>query len=119
LRTVLCPAEGAAINATAETAATKNSLEFDIPLLPSVASHIRIIGRSYVIVKRFLTDLTGEGLDMICVDGGSGLGAALPTVLPGIPVQRCWAHKIRNILDKIKKTDQPAAKRAIHSVIGS
>ena len=69
--------------------------------------------------ERFLTDLfrrglTGEGLDMICVDGGSGLVAAMPTVLPGIPVQRCWAHKIRNILDKIKKADQPAAKRAIH-----
>jgi hypothetical protein len=27
----------------------------------------------------------------------AGLLAALPTVLPGIPVQRCWAHKIRNI----------------------
>jgi transposase-like protein len=57
--------------------------------------------------ERFLTDLyrrglTGEGLDMICVDGGSGLLAALPTVYPGIAVQRCWAHKIRNILDKVK-----------------
>lgn len=74
--------------------------------------------------ERFLTDLfrrglTGEGLDMICVDGGSGLVAALPTVLPGIPVQRCWAHKIRNILDKIKKADQPAAKRAIHKVMNA
>jgi len=74
--------------------------------------------------ERFLTDLfrrglTGEGLDMICVDGGSGLVAAMPTVLPGIPVQRCWAHKIRNILDKIKKADQPAAKRAIHKVMNA
>ena len=42
--------------------------------------------------------LEGRGLDMICVDGGSGLGAALPQVYPGIPVQRCWAHKIRNVL---------------------
>jgi len=74
--------------------------------------------------ERFLTDLfrrglTGEGLDMICVDGGSGLLAALPIVLPGIAVQRCWAHKIRNILDKIKKADQPAAKRAIHKVMNA
>jgi putative transposase len=74
--------------------------------------------------ERFLTDLfrrglTCEGLDMICVDGGSGLVAALPMVLPGIPVQRCWAHKIRNILDKIKKADQPAAKRAIHKVMNA
>ena len=74
--------------------------------------------------ERFLTDLfrrglTGQGLDMICVDGGAGLIAALPTVLPGIPVQRCWAHKIRNILDKIKKTDKPAAKRALHKVMNA
>lgn len=74
--------------------------------------------------ERFLTDLyrrglTGKGLDMICVDGGSGLLAALPTVFPDIPVQRCWAHKIRNILNKIKKADQPAAKRALHKIINA
>src|SRR5215470_15547280 len=74
--------------------------------------------------ERFLTDLyrrglTGEGLEMICVDGGSGLLAALPTVLPGIPVQRCWAHKIRNVLDKIKKSDQPAVKRALHRIMNA
>jgi putative transposase len=74
--------------------------------------------------ERFLTDLfrrglTGEGLDMICVDGGSGLLAALPTVLPGIAVQRCWAHKIRNILDKVKKADQPAVKRGLHKIMNA
>lgn len=74
--------------------------------------------------ERFLTDLyrrglTGQGLDMICVDGGSGLLAALPTVFPDIPVQRCWAHKIRNVLNKIKKADQPAAKRALHKVMNA
>ena len=68
--------------------------------------------------EKFLTDLyrhglTGEGLDMVCVDGGRGLLAALPIVLHGIPVQRCWAHKIRNILDKVRKADQP--KSSAHS----
>ena len=33
--------------------------------------------------------LTGEGLEMICFDGGQGLIAALPVVYHGIPVQRC------------------------------
>jgi putative transposase len=74
--------------------------------------------------ERFLTDLfrrglTGERLDMICVDGGSGLTAALPVVFPAIPVQRCWAHKMRNILDKIKMVDRPAAKRALHKVMNA
>lgn len=72
----------------------------------------------------FLTDLyrrglTGDGLDMICIDGGSGLKAALPLVFPGLPVQRCWAHKIRNVLDKVKKPDRPAMKRALHAVMNA
>ena len=74
--------------------------------------------------ERFLTDLhrrglTGEGLDMVCVDGGKGLLAALPTVLPGIAVQRCWAHKIRNILNKVREADQPAVKRALHKIMNA
>jgi len=74
--------------------------------------------------EKFLADLyrrglTGEALDMICVDGGSGLLAALPTVFDGIPVQRCWAHKIRNVLDKVKKADQPAVKRALHKIMNA
>jgi putative transposase len=74
--------------------------------------------------ERFLSDLfrrglTGQGLEMICVDGGAGLLAALPTVFPGIPVQRCWAHKIRNVLNKAKKVDQPAVKRALHKIMNA
>jgi len=68
--------------------------------------------------EKFLADLyrrglTDEGLDMICVDGGAGLLAALPSILHGIPVQRCWAHKIRNVLDKIRKADQPKGQHAV------
>jgi putative transposase len=74
--------------------------------------------------ERFLTDLyrrglTGEGLEMICVDGGLGLLAALPTTYPGIAVQRCWAHKIRNVLNKVRKTDQAAVKRDLHRVMNA
>jgi putative transposase len=74
--------------------------------------------------EKFLTDLyrrglTGERLDMICVDGGKGLLAALPTVFPDPPVQRCWAHKIRNVLDKVRKADQPALKRALHRIMNA
>ena len=74
--------------------------------------------------EKFLADLyrrglTGEGLDMICVDGGSGLLAALPNVLHGIAVQRCWAHKVRNVLAKVRKADQPKLKRALHKVMNA
>jgi putative transposase len=74
--------------------------------------------------ERFLTDLhrrglIGAGLDMICVDGGAGLAAALPVVYPGIAVQRCWAHKIRNVLDKVKAADRAAVKRGLHAVMNA
>lgn len=63
--------------------------------------------------------LTGEGFDMICVDGGQGLLAALPNVYGRVPVQRCWAHKIRNVLAKVRVADQSAIKRALHKVMNA
>ena len=74
--------------------------------------------------ERFLTGLyrrglEGRGLGMICADGGKGLEAALPMVFPAIPVQRCWAHKMRNILAKVRKADHAAAKTALHKVMNA
>jgi putative transposase len=74
--------------------------------------------------ERFLGDLirrglVGDRLEMVCVDGGSGLLAALPTAFPGVPVQRCWAHKIRNILDKVRKADHAAVKADLHAVMNA
>jgi len=74
--------------------------------------------------ERFLSDLhrrglTGKSLRMICVDGGSGLIAALPTAYDKIPVQRCWAHKIRNVLDKVRAADREAVKADLHAVMNA
>jgi putative transposase len=81
-------------------------------------------GESAAQWELFLTDLfrrglTGEALEMICVDGGQGLLAALPMVYPAVPVQRCWAHKIRNILNKVRKADQSAVKAGLHAIINA
>ena len=56
---------------------------------------------------------------MICVDGGQGLIAALPIVCHTIPVQRCWAHTIRNILNKVRVADQQAVKADVHAVMNA
>jgi len=63
----------------------------------------------------FLSDLyrrglEGKTLEMICTDGGTGLLAAPHTVYPNVSGQRCWAHKIRNLLDRVKKAAQPTVK---------
>ena len=74
--------------------------------------------------EHFLTDLhrrglSAVGIEMICADGGQGLIAALPTVYPGISLQRCWAHKIRNVLDKVRKADRDAVKADLHAVMNA
>jgi len=54
---------------------------------------------------------------LIVADGGAGPLAALPLVYSQIPLQRCWAHKIRNILDKSKKKDRESMKGDLHKII--
>ncbi len=60
--------------------------------------------------------LKAEGTDLIVTDGGKGLLAALPFVYPGIPTQRCWAHKTRNVLNHIRKADHAAAKKDLAAI---
>ena len=72
----------------------------------------------------FLSDLRSRGLTgndfaLITVDGNPGLWAALDTVYPRIPRQRCWAHKIRNILDKVRKGDWAHVKRGLHAIMNA
>ena len=38
-------------------------------------------------------------------DGCAGLAAAIRTVYPRVRHQRCWVHKMRNILEKARKCD--------------
>jgi transposase-like protein len=78
-------------------------------------------GESQAAWEGFLTDLERRGLkpeqvEMVVSDGGSGLLAALATVYPGIPVGRCWAHKARNVLDKVKQPDWERVKRDLNRI---
>jgi transposase-like protein len=69
--------------------------------------------------RLFLTDLANRGLtgfEVICADGGQGLISILPEVYPSIPLQRCWAHKVRNILDKVPRKKQGAVKRGLRKI---
>ena len=71
--------------------------------------------------EAFLRDLYQRGLkgsrcDLMATDGGTGLHAALQIVYPKPLLQRCWAHKTRNVLDKVKKKDQQAVKKALNRI---
>lgn len=78
-------------------------------------------GESAIAWEVFLTDLScrgleGKNLELICADGGYGLHAALPLVFPNMPVQLCWAHKTRNITDKVRERDREAVKRDVRRI---
>ena len=60
----------------------------------------------------FLRGLQGQNLQLIVTDGGTGLRAALPVVFPNVPVQLCWAHKMRNIADKLPRKESSCVVEA-------
>lgn len=60
--------------------------------------------------------LEGKNLQLIVTDGCPGLAAAIPTVYPRALHQRCWVHKMRNILEKVRKSDYDEVKRDAQAI---
>jgi transposase-like protein len=60
-----------------------------------------------------LRDLKSRGLaapKLTVADGHLGLWSALAQVWPESAEQRCWNHKLRNVLDGVPETAQPEVK---------
>src|SRR5439155_1210129 len=62
--------------------------------------------------EAFLRGFEGRHLRLIVTDGSTGLAAALALVYPQVPQQRCWAHKLRNIADKVPKKEGSCVREA-------
>jgi len=76
---------------------------------------LRSQGESQAAWEGFLNDLYARGLHgknllLIVTDGCPGLAAALQTVYPHAKHQRCWVHKMRNILEHVRKRDYEPVK---------
>lgn len=71
--------------------------------------------------KEILLDLKSRGLEhppkLAIADGALGFWSAVREVYPHIKEQRCWVHKIRNVLDKLPKSLQDSAKRLLHQIM--
>jgi transposase-like protein len=75
----------------------------------------RAKGESQAAWEGFLNDLyerglRGKKLQLVITDGCAGLARALETVYPRVRHQRCWVHKMRNILEKVRRRDEPQVK---------
>ena len=49
-------------------------------------------------------------------DGALSFWAALEEIFPGTLHQRCWVHKMRNVLNTLLKSLQPKAKQALQEI---
>lgn len=69
-----------------------------------------------------LRDVKARGMRAPVVavgDGALGFWAALRDVFPETREQRCWVHKIANVLDKLPKNLQPKAKSELHTMMNA
>jgi putative transposase len=67
-----------------------------------------------------LRDLKRRGMPapvLAIGDGNLGFWAALREVYPETREQRCWKHKLANVLDKLPKRLQPRAKEMLREIM--
>ena len=82
---------------------------------------LRSRGESQADWEGLLEDLYRRGLEgkqllLIVTDGCPGLAAAIQTVYPRVAHQRCWVHKMRNILEHVRKRDYDEVKRDAQAI---
>ena len=66
-----------------------------------------------------LRNLKERGLNcprLVIGDGHLGIWGALSNVYPDAAEQRCWNHKIMNVLDKLPRKAQPQAKQRLQGM---
>jgi putative transposase len=67
-----------------------------------------------------LRDLKGRGLKaprLVIGDGHLGIWGALANVYPDAKEQRCWNHRLVNVLDKVSQKEQPQAKVLLRQIM--
>jgi transposase-like protein len=70
---------------------------------------------------RLLTSLIERGLDpdavvLVTADGAGGIAAAVAEAFPGADLQRCWTHRIRNVLDALPAGERKACLRGLRAI---
>jgi putative transposase len=72
---------------------------------------------SWASVLRSLTERGMQAPVLAVGDGALGFWKALRDVWPQTKQQRCWFHKLGNVLDKLPKRLQPKGKRMLHEIV--
>jgi transposase-like protein len=67
-----------------------------------------------------LRDLTARGLQparLLVADGHLGIWAALREIWPACDEQRCWNHKMVNVLDQVPRKKQAAVRQHLRAMM--
>ena len=89
--------------------------------LLAVEDGYRESAESWRVVFRSLVERGLNNPHLIVGDGALGLWAAIDCMpeFRATKKQRCWVHKIANVLDKLSKKMQPQAKYLLHEMMNS
>lgn len=68
-----------------------------------------------------LRSLIERGLDpeavvLVTADGAGGIAAAVGEAFPAADLQRCWTHRIRNLLDALPRAERRDCLRSLRAV---
>ena len=74
---------------------------------------------SWLAVLRDLRDRGMQAPVLAMGDGALGFWGALSEVFPTTREQRCWFHKLGNILDKLPQSMQAKGKSALHEIMNA
>jgi putative transposase len=68
-----------------------------------------------------LRSLIERGLDpdavvLVAADGADGIASAVAEAFPEASLQRCWTHRVRNLLDAIPLAERKSALRGLRAI---
>jgi putative transposase len=68
-----------------------------------------------------LRSLVERGLDpdavvLAVADGADGIAAAVAEAFPGAVLQRCWTHRVRNVLEALPRAERRSCLRGLRAI---
>jgi putative transposase len=60
--------------------------------------------------------LDPDGVVLVAADGADGIASAVAEAFPDASLQRCWTHRVRNLLDAIPFTERKSALRGLRAI---
>jgi putative transposase len=78
-------------------------------------------GESTAAWSRLLGSLVARGLDpdgvvLAVADGADGIAAAVAEAFPAAALQRCWTHRVRNILEALPLAERRPCLRGLRAI---